>query len=53
MPTAYLESDWVSMNPDGIQFIHKRFLPALQAAGVSEAVCTQLTVDNPRRFFEG
>ena len=52
MPTAFLESEWPEMNPDGIQFIHKRFLPGLQERGVSEVVCTQLTVDNPRRFFE-
>ena len=52
-PTAYREQEWEPMNPDGIQFIQKRFLPGLRERGVSAAVCEQLTVDNPRRFFEG
>ncbi|PZC49738.1 MAG: phosphotriesterase-related protein [Chloroflexi bacterium] len=52
-PTALRGSEWSKRNPDGIQFIHRRFLPALQERGVSQAVCEQLTVDNPRRFFEG
>ena len=52
-PTAFRDKEWGPMNPDGIQFIHKRFLPGLRERGVSAAVCEQLTVDNPRRFFEG
>lgn len=53
MPTKFREQNWQALNPDGIQFIHTRFLPALQERGVSAAVCEQLTVGNPRRFFEG
>ena len=53
MPTAFEQGEWQQVNPDGIQFIHRRFLPALRERGVSEDVCEQLTVHNPRRFFEG
>ena len=53
VPTIFERDNWRAMNPDGILFIQRRFLPALRERGVSEEVCRQLTVDNPRRFFEG
>ena len=52
-PTAFRDEEWGPMNPDGIRFIQRRFLPGLRERGVSAAVCEQLTVENPRRFFEG
>ncbi|MDE2639709.1 MAG: phosphotriesterase-related protein, partial [Chloroflexota bacterium] len=51
-PTAFRDEEWGPMNPDGIRFIQRRFLPGLRERGVSAAVCEQLTVENPRRFFE-
>ena len=41
------------MNPDGIQFIHKRYIPALQANGITDETVQQIMVENPRRYFEG
>jgi phosphotriesterase-related protein len=41
------------MNPDGLQFIFNRFIPALQEAGVTEETVQQIMVENPRKYFEG
>ncbi|MBM3941362.1 MAG: phosphotriesterase-related protein [SAR202 cluster bacterium] len=41
------------LNPDGYTFISKKVLPRLRELGVSSQVIQQITVENPRRFFEG
>ena len=40
-------------NPDGFLFISRYVLPRLRELGATDAVLHQLTVENPRRFFEG
>jgi phosphotriesterase-related protein len=40
-------------NPDGYNFISRKVLPRLKESGVSQQVIQQITVENPRRFFEG
>ena len=40
-------------NPDRFLYITRRQLPRLRELGVSEADIRAITVDNPRRFFEG
>ena len=41
------------INPDGYNFIPRKVLPRLKELGASEKVIQQITVENPRRFFEG
>jgi phosphotriesterase-related protein len=40
-------------NPDGYNFIPRRVLPLLKELGASDQDIHQITVENPRRFFEG
>jgi phosphotriesterase-related protein len=40
-------------NPDGYNFILRKVLPRLKELGVPDQVIQQITVENPRRFFEG
>jgi phosphotriesterase-related protein len=40
-------------NPDSVLFISRHVLPRLRQMGVTEETITKLTVENPRRFFEG
>ncbi len=40
-------------NPDGYNFIPRRVLPRLKELGTSDQDIHQITVENPRRFFEG
>ena len=40
-------------NPDGYLFITRQVLPRLRELGTNEADIHKLTVDNPRRLFEG
>jgi len=40
-------------NPDGYNFILRKVLPRLKELGVTDAVIQRITVENPRRFFEG
>jgi phosphotriesterase-related protein len=40
-------------SPDGYLWITRSVLPRLRELGVSEGAVTEMTVDNPRRFFEG
>jgi phosphotriesterase-related protein len=40
-------------NPDGYNFIPRRVLPRLKELGASDQDIHQITVENPRRFFEG
>ena len=41
------------INPDGYNFIPRKVMPRLKELGASEEVIQQITVENPRRFFEG
>jgi phosphotriesterase-related protein len=40
-------------NPDGYLFITRNVLPLLRQMGIAEETIHQITVENPRRFFEG
>jgi phosphotriesterase-related protein len=40
-------------NPDEYTFIPRKVLPRLKQLGVTDAQVRQMTVENPRRFFEG
>ena len=40
-------------NPDGYLWITHKVLPRIRELGISEDVITQMTVENPRRYFEG
>ena len=40
-------------NPDGYNFIPRYVLPRLKELGATDSDIHQLTVENPRRFFEG
>jgi len=40
-------------NPDGILFVSRKAIPALKAIGISEQAIRTMTVEAPRRFFEG
>ena len=41
------------INPDGYNFIPRKVMPRLKELGASEEVIQQITVETPRRFFEG
>ncbi|MBI2187689.1 MAG: hypothetical protein HYU37_11330 [Acidobacteria bacterium] len=43
----------LAQNPDGVLFVSRKALPALRKAGVSEEAIRTMTVEAPRRFFEG
>ncbi len=51
-PTARRQTFQAS-NPDNILFITRKFLPALREKGVADEAIRTMTVDNPRRFFDG
>ena len=40
-------------NPDGIQFVIRKAIPALKRMGVSDQAIRTMTVDSQKRFFEG
>jgi len=40
-------------NPDGYNFISRKVLPHLRELGASDQDIHRITVENPRRFFEG
>ena len=40
-------------NPDGYNFIPRHVLPRLKELGATDADIRQMTVENPRRFFDG
>jgi phosphotriesterase-related protein len=40
-------------NPDGIHFIIRKVIPALKAIGVPESAIHTMTVENPKRYFDG
>jgi phosphotriesterase-related protein len=54
-PRQLSETDraFLARNPDGVLFISRKTVPALKAMGVSEAAIRAMTVEAPRRFFEG
>jgi len=43
----------VAQNPDGMLFVVRRAIPALKQIGVSTDAIRTMTIDVPRRFFEG
>ena len=42
-----------SGNPDAYSYIARKLIPALMELGVREDDIRKITVENPRRFFEG
>jgi phosphotriesterase-related protein len=52
-PTDRMPETRTQFNPDSILFIHRKVLPRLRRLGVSSATIDLITIDNPRRFFEG
>jgi phosphotriesterase-related protein len=40
-------------NPDGINFVRAKALPRLRELGVQETAIRTMTVENPKRFFDG
>ena len=45
--------DQLAQNPDGVLFVTRKALPALRALGVTEQAIRAMTVDGPKRFFDG
>jgi predicted metal-dependent phosphotriesterase family hydrolase len=43
----------LAQNPDGVLFVSRKAIPALRTAGLSEQAIRTMTVEAPRRFFEG
>jgi phosphotriesterase-related protein len=43
----------LAQNPDGVLFVSRKAVPALRAIGVSDQAIRAMTVEAPRRFFEG
>jgi phosphotriesterase-related protein len=43
----------LAQSPDGILFVSRKVVPGLKAIGLSEQAIRTLSVDAPRRFFEG
>jgi len=42
-----------ALNPDGIHFVCRQVIPGLRNIGVSEAAIKMITIENPKRFFDG
>jgi phosphotriesterase-related protein len=40
-------------NPDGILFVLRQVIPGLRKIGVQEAAIRTITIENPKRFFDG
>jgi phosphotriesterase-related protein len=40
-------------NPDGINFVRAKAIPLLKKAGVQDAAIKTMTVENPKRYFDG
>ena len=51
-PTAAI-SGRMAQNPDGILFVTRKALPALRALGVTDQAIRAMTVNGPKRFFDG
>ncbi len=43
----------VAQNPDGMLFVVRKAIPALRKIGVSDQAIRTMTVDVPKRYFEG
>ena len=43
----------VAMNPDGMLFVVRKAIPALKQIGISNEAIRTMTVDVPKKFFEG
>ena len=50
---AEIRAERDQRNPDRYLFITRKVLPRLRELGATEAAIREMTVDNPRRFFEG
>jgi predicted metal-dependent phosphotriesterase family hydrolase len=42
-----------AQNPDGIQFVIRKVIPGLKRIGVQDQSIRTMTVDAPKRFFDG
>jgi len=42
-----------ALNPDGIHFVCRKVIPGLRDIGLPEAAIKAITVENPKRFFDG
>ena len=51
-PTASLPAR-DARNPDGINFVIRTVIPRLKEIGVQEAAIRTMTVENPKRYFDG
>ncbi len=51
--TAEDQARHAEANPDGVAFIHRRVLPALQERGLDAAAIQRIMVDNPARWLFG
>jgi predicted metal-dependent phosphotriesterase family hydrolase len=51
-PTA-ANRERLAQYPDGILFVTRKVVPGLKAIGLPDQAIRTLTVDSPRRFFEG
>jgi phosphotriesterase-related protein len=52
-PTAAQQAQRDARNPDGINYVRVKVLPALKELGVQEAAIHTMTVENPERYFDG
>jgi phosphotriesterase-related protein len=52
VPTVELSSRDIR-NPDGNLFVRRQVLPRLKEIGVQESAVRTMTVENPKRFFDG
>jgi phosphotriesterase-related protein len=51
-PTAALPAR-DARNPDGINFVIRKVIPRLKEIGVQESAIRTMTVENPKRYFDG
>ena len=42
-----------AQNPDGIQLVIRKVIPGLKRIGVSEQAIHTMTVEAPKRYFDG
>jgi len=43
----------IAQNPDGMLFVVRKAIPALRQIGISEQAIRTMTIEVPKRFFEG
>jgi phosphotriesterase-related protein len=51
--TAADQASRQARNPDGIRFICRKVIPRLREMGVPERAIRLMTVENPKRYFDG